>query len=67
MTELNKDQKAADGATKDNETIKAKADKSVAKPKVDDSHLIAVTKDNETIKVHPAALAEHKRLGWVEA
>jgi hypothetical protein len=29
--------------------------------------LIAMTKDGEFIPVHPDALAEHKRLGWVEA
>ena len=27
---------------------------------------IKITKDGETIEVHPSALADHKRLGWVE-
>lgn len=27
--------------------------------------LIEVTKDGETIRVHPLALEDHKRLGWV--
>lgn len=41
--------------------------KSATKAKADDSHLIAVTKGGETIKVHPSCMADHKRLGWVEA
>lgn len=36
-------------------------------PKQDDGHLIAMRKDGETIKVHPSCVADHKRLGWVEA
>jgi hypothetical protein len=30
-------------------------------------NLIAMTKDGEFIPVHPDALAEHERLGWVQA
>lgn len=33
---------------------------------VDNSHLIKVSKDGEELDVHPACLADHKRLGWVE-
>lgn len=30
------------------------------------SEFIKVEKDGEVIEVHPDALADHKRLGWVE-
>ncbi|MEH6483031.1 MULTISPECIES: hypothetical protein [Pseudomonas] len=33
---------------------------------VDNSHLITVKKDGEELEVHPACLADHKRLGWKE-
>lgn len=32
----------------------------------DNSHLVKVTKDGETLEVHPACLADHKRIGWKE-
>ena len=35
--------------------------------KRDDGHLVAMSLDGETIKVHPSCVADHKRLGWVEA
>lgn len=35
--------------------------------KQDDSHLVAMSLDGDTIKVHPSCVADHKRLGWVEA
>lgn len=37
------------------------------KAKADDSHLIVMTKAGEKLKVHPSCVADHKRLGWVEA
>lgn len=43
------------------------AAKPAAKAKADDSHLIAMRKDGDTIKVHSSCVADHKRLGWVEA
>lgn len=42
-------------------------EKPAAKAKADDSHLISMTKDGDTLKVHPSCVADHKRLGWVEA
>ena len=48
---------------KDDEQPKGKARQ--AKP--DESLLVAMRKDGDTIKVHPSCVADHKRLGWVEA
>lgn len=48
---------------KDDEQTKGKARQ--AKP--DESHLVAMSKGGDTIKVHPSCVADHKRLGWVEA
>lgn len=33
----------------------------------EDGGLIKVSKDGQSLKVHPTALADHKRLGWKEA
>ena len=35
-------------------------------PEADNSHLIKVSKEGVELDVHPACLADHKRLGWVE-
>tara|TARA_R110000764_G_scaffold60499_4_gene129854 strand:+ start:996 stop:1262 length:267 start_codon:yes stop_codon:yes gene_type:complete len=35
--------------------------------KLDESHLVEVKKGDEVLKVHPSCLADHKRIGWVEA
>lgn len=53
------------GLTKEQRAAKAAADQNSSQ--ADESHLIAVCKDGETIRVHPTALADHKRLGWREA
>ena len=51
------------------EILAAKPDpeKPAAKPKADDSHLIALTKDGDALKVHPSCVDDHKSLGWLEA
>ena len=41
--------------------------KPAPRAKADDSHLVAMTKGGDTIKAHPSCVADHKRLGWVEA
>lgn len=67
FAQLSAEEQAAHTA-KAQEAIDAEA-QSAAKPKapeVDDSHLIKVGKDGVELDVHPACLADHKRLGWVE-
>ncbi|WP_341649938.1 hypothetical protein [Thauera humireducens] len=49
--------------TKADEQIKGKG----RQAKTDDSHLVEMTKADEQIKVHPSCVADHKRMGWVEA
>lgn len=66
FAKLSADEQAAFTA-KAQEAIDAAA--AEAKPKdqeVDDSHLIKVSKEGVELEVHPACLADHKRLGWVE-
>lgn len=56
------DADAAEAKRLEDEKAAAKANE----VEVDNSHLVAVQKDGETLRVHPACLADHKRLGWVE-
>jgi len=44
----------------------ALANQASEEDEVDNSHLVKVTKDGETLEVHPACLADHKRIGWKE-
>jgi hypothetical protein len=52
------------GLTKEQRAAKAAEQNS---QQAAESHLIAVSKGGETLHVHPACLADHKRLGWKEA
>ncbi|WP_027921501.1 hypothetical protein [Pseudomonas sp. URMO17WK12:I12] len=66
--------KALSAEEQDAFTVKAKeflhalelAIQDSSEDEVDNSHLVKVTKDGETLEVHPACLADHKRIGWKE-
>ncbi|MGX5220236.1 hypothetical protein ACVTMO_16585 [Pseudomonas segetis] len=61
-------QEAIDADEAEAKRLKDEADAAKAKePQVDNSHLVKVAKDGEELEVHPACLADHKRLGWKEA
>lgn len=63
MTEKTEDQAKQDEA----KTPRGRQPKGEDQAKQDGGHLIAMRKDGDTIKVHPSCVADHKRLGWVEA
>ncbi|WP_010486926.1 hypothetical protein [Pseudomonas sp. S9] len=61
-----KAQEAIDADEAEAKRLKDEAD-AAKEPQVDNSHLVKVAKDGEELEVHPACLADHKRLGWKEA
>ncbi|MGQ7956509.1 hypothetical protein ACUTAF_02110 [Pseudomonas sp. SP16.1] len=62
-----KAQEAIDAAAVEAKRLAEEAKAAKTQDQADTSHLVKMAKGGDEISVHPSCVADHKRIGWVEA